>query len=107
MREQGRAHHSPRLVLAVLRLEEPPAASEPARLGIITGRRVGGATERVRVRRRLREVLRAARPTLRDGAWLVLIAKPAARGASLEALRADWDRLAAKARVRRDPPAEA
>ena len=107
VREEGRAFHAARLVLAVLRHKESPAAEAPARLGIITGRRVGGAVERVRVRRRLREVLRVARPALHAGAWLVVIAKPAARDASLADLRADWERLAAKARILRDPPAEA
>jgi ribonuclease P protein component len=70
------------------------AEPTPARVGIITSRRVGGAIERNRVRRRLREIVRADRPRLRGGVWIVVIARRRAVEASFEDLRCEWRRLA-------------
>jgi ribonuclease P protein component len=70
---------------------------EAARFGMVTSKKVGGAVVRNAVRRRLREVARHARPTLKPGVWLVTIAKKAAGEASLAELRDEWTRLARKA----------
>ncbi len=73
-------------------------ASEPSggssRFGFITSRRVGGAVERNRTRRRLREICRLNRPEIAPG-WLVLtVAKSAAAKASYAELREEWLLLA-------------
>ena len=49
---------------------------EAARLGLSVSRRVGGAVERNRVKRVLREQFAALEPTPPDGADVVVIARP-------------------------------
>ena len=56
--------------------------TEPTRVGIIVGRRVGKAAVRNKVRRRLREAMRALAPTVYPGQDVVLIARPPASEAS-------------------------
>lgn len=67
------------------------------RAGFVTSKRVGGAVVRNRIRRRLREVVRRNQPGLRAGFWMVVIARPAAAGASYAALEDEWLRLAKRA----------
>lgn len=90
MKRDGRSFPGRFAVLSVL---EHPGDETPARLGIITSRRVGGAVVRNRVRRRWREIFRAARPQLRPGLWLVLIARAPAAAAKFEELVGEWERL--------------
>jgi ribonuclease P protein component len=71
--------------------------TEAARIGIITSRRVGGAVQRNGVRRRIREIARAARPQLVAGLWMVIIAKHNATAAEYSSLREEWTQLARKA----------
>jgi len=54
----------------------------PPRVGVVAGRRVGGAVVRNRVKRRLREAL--ARAELRDGTDYVVVAFPGAATATYE-----------------------
>ena len=49
----------------------PGDPAEPPRVAYAIGRRVGGATVRNRVRRRLRSIVRDLRPALGPGAWLI------------------------------------
>lgn len=74
LREEGRSFHGKLVVLTLLKAE--PGAE--TRIGLITSRRVGGAVVRNRVRRRLREILRALRPRMERGLWLVVVARHAA-----------------------------
>lgn len=57
------------------------------RLGLVVSRRFGGAVARNRVRRRLREALRAERGRLRGGADVVVVPRRAAAAASYADLR--------------------
>ena len=50
---------------------------ETTRFGLATGRKLGGAVVRNRVRRRLREVLRAMAPSFQPGWDVLIIARPA------------------------------
>ena len=83
------------MLLSVL----PDAAPGDARVGIVTSRRVGGAVERNRVRRRLREIVRADHAHLMPGAWLVIVARARAVGAEFAELREEWLRLVRRANV--------
>jgi ribonuclease P protein component len=83
------------MVLSVLKTEP----DTETRIGFVTSRRVGGAVVRNRVRRQLREVVRAARPLMGRGFWLVIIARQAAARASFEAIRAEWLQLAQRCAV--------
>jgi ribonuclease P protein component len=44
---------------------------EPPRVAYAIGKHVGGATERNRIRRRLREIVRNLERPLEPGAWLI------------------------------------
>jgi ribonuclease P protein component len=50
---------------------------ETTRFGLSTGRRLGGAVVRNRVRRRIREALRVMAPSFQPGWDVLIIAKPA------------------------------
>ena len=70
-----------------------PNGRDHDRFGISTGRRLGGAVQRNRVRRRLREILRHA-PNDSGYGWDVLIVvRPAAVDASFDELRDALERL--------------
>ena len=56
----------------------PGGSSEPPKVAYAVGRRVGGAVQRNRLRRRLRAVIADLAPTMRPGAYLVGAAPEAA-----------------------------
>jgi ribonuclease P protein component len=68
------------------------------RYGISTGRRLGGAVTRNRVRRRLREILRAEADASERGWDVLVVARPASASASFSELRAALVRLLAAVR---------
>ena len=49
----------------------PGDPAEPPRVAYAIGKHVGGATERNRIRRRLREIVRDLERPLGSGAWLI------------------------------------
>src|SRR4030095_14778021 len=71
----------------------------PWRAGFVTSGRLGGAVVRNRVRRRLREIVRRHQHELRQGVWLVIIARHEAATASYGALEDEWLRLARRASI--------
>jgi len=70
-----------------------------SRVGFITSRRLGSAVVRNRVRRRLREIVRRHQHDLRQGFWIVLVARRDAANASYRALEDEWLRLARRASI--------
>jgi len=70
---EGSSHASRHLVLHSF--PRPNASDEP-RLGISVGRKVGGAVERTRMKRLLREAFWAAAQELPAGHDFVLVARP-------------------------------
>lgn len=95
VREEGRTVRGGLLMFGVLAVE----SEEKFRVGIVTSRRLGGATFRNRVRRRLREIFRRHQHALKGGTWLVVIARPAAAQANSATLEAEWLRLARRAEI--------
>lgn len=91
VRKQGVTRAGQCVVVNVMRLPD----GGPWRSGIITSRKVGNAVRRNRVRRRLREIVRAA--ALEDGLWIVTVTRPAAVSAAFEDLRQDWLRTVRRA----------
>jgi ribonuclease P protein component len=72
---QGRSTANRHLVLYAF----PNATAERPRLGLSVSRKVGGAVERNRVKRVLREAFARTEPDLSPGQDVVLVARPAAR----------------------------
>ena len=95
VKDKGRSWPGRFLILGVL----VDAADTPARIGLITSRRVGNAVVRNRVRRLLRESVRPARPQLKANCWVVLVARHTAARASLAELSAEWLRRARRAAI--------
>jgi ribonuclease P protein component len=71
----GRSHAGREFVLYVF----PRGGDEPPRLGLSVSRKVGGAVERNRVKRVLREAFALESPRLPEGSDAVVIARPDAR----------------------------
>ncbi|HEY1167634.1 MAG TPA: ribonuclease P protein component [Candidatus Limnocylindrales bacterium] len=57
---------------------------EETRFGLSTGRKLGGAVVRTRVRRRLREALRVMAPSFQPGWDVLIIARPPIVGADFQ-----------------------
>ncbi len=66
---------------------------EETRFGFSTGRKLGGAVVRNRVRRRLREALRVMAPSFQPGWDVLIIARPALVGADHDALVGALDQV--------------
>ena len=92
VRGSGRSLVQPLLVLTVLANE-----LDHSRVGVTVSRRVGTAVVRNRIRRRLSEALRTRYADLPLGQDLVLVARPAAAGASWAELNQALDRALARA----------
>jgi ribonuclease P protein component len=65
-----------------------PGAS--CRLGVVTSRRIGGAVERARARRLLREAFRLTQPALRQPVDMVLVARQSIAGKKLGDVQRDY-----------------
>jgi ribonuclease P protein component len=72
---QGRSHAGRELVLYVF----PRGEEQPPRLGLSVSRKVGGAVQRNRVKRLLREAFALEAEKLPAGTDAVLVARPDAR----------------------------
>ena len=81
-RRVGTAHFT--LLLAAQRVPGP------SRLGLVVGRRIGGAVQRNRVKRLCRECFRTHPDLLPVGVDLIVIARPGAPELDLERVRAEW-----------------
>lgn len=90
VREKGKSSQGRLLRLGVLKESDP----KPTRIGLVTSKRVGGAVDRNKTRRRLREMIRAVLPSIAPGLDIVVVAKSSAASASFDELRAEWLLLA-------------
>lgn len=100
VRNEGTSYPGRFLVLQVLR----DAGLEGFKFGLISPRKLGTAVERNRIRRRLREIVRAHRESIADGIWLVIIARWRAPGAAFSELENEWVRLGNRAGILKPPP---
>jgi ribonuclease P protein component len=81
IQSNGTSRSQPLLIARFLRTD-----LETTRFGLSTGRRLGGAVVRNRVRRRLRVALRAMAPSFQPGWDVLIIARPALVDADHDAL---------------------
>ncbi|HEX5176490.1 MAG TPA: ribonuclease P protein component [Chthoniobacteraceae bacterium] len=96
LKREGASFHGNFIVLSFVHVPQ-----SPMRFGLITSRRVGPAVIRNRVRRRLREIVRADRARIVAEGWCVLVARARAADASFHQMREDWRALARRARLLR------
>jgi ribonuclease P protein component len=86
-----RGRRSGRDTLVVHLLAEGDPDNQPARVGFVVSRQVGGAVTRNRVKRRLRHLMRARVARLAPGTTCVIRALPTAADADFRRLRHDVD----------------
>lgn len=101
VREKGASYAGKYLVLGVLKDEGVAEFG----YGLITGRKLGIAVKRNRIRRLLREVIRAHRAEIAPGWHFVVIGRWRAAGATLQDLERDWLKLAKRLGILLSPAA--
>ena len=94
VQKDGAAVRTPHFVLLVARR----ADDGPARLGIVTTRKIGVAVVRNRIKRLCRESFRLTPEMLPKNIDLVVIAKEGAGTLKLQDVRDEWARAGAKLR---------
>jgi ribonuclease P protein component len=82
-------------------LDDPEVPSFKA--GFIVPKALGNAVARNRLRRRLREIVKAAAPALRSHVRIVTLARRGSPSLEFGALKDEWLRLARRAGVLRMP----
>jgi ribonuclease P protein component len=85
---QGSVRSNPLLVVRIRRTD-----FEETRFGFSTGRKLGGAVVRNRVRRRLREALRVMAPSFQPGWDVLIIARPPVLAVDYKTLTASLHNL--------------
>ncbi len=90
IKEKGRSQAGRFFVLALLRDE----TLADFRFGLVTSKRLGNAVVRNRVRRQLREIIRAHRAEIAPGWQFVTIARWRSADAPFAEMEQDWVRLA-------------
>ena len=70
--KQGRRHFSSHMTVFYLRLAGAPSTEQRERVGFTVGRVLGGAVERNRIKRRLREAVRLRRAVLKGAVDVVI-----------------------------------
>jgi ribonuclease P protein component len=76
----------------------------PARLGVVSSRKIGGAVVRNRARRLIREAFRLHRSGLAHSVDLVLVARPSIAGKSFASVEKDFLATLSKAGLLKQPP---
>jgi len=74
--KQGRRHFSSHLTVFYLRQAEGASPDRSARIGFTVGRVLGGAVQRNRIKRRLREAVRLRRSVLQGAGGVDVVINP-------------------------------
>jgi len=94
IQERGTSRSHPLLVARFLRNERGET-----RFGLATGRRLGGAVVRNRVRRRLREALRSMAASIEPGWDVLIVARPDLVSSDYKAIVEALERLLGRAGI--------
>lgn len=94
-----------RLAFSVATIYVLPRPSSEARLGVSVGRKIGGAVQRNRLRRRIREAFGRVRPRLWQGVDIVIVPRPSAADVPFSRLVSSISAALETAGVLRDPVA--
>jgi ribonuclease P protein component len=94
VRNFGKSFAHPLVVLVKL-----PLTEDGLRVGVVAGRALGGAVQRNRAKRMLREAMRMLLPGLQAGWDLILIARQPLLNASLEQIKAALTQLFRRANL--------
>ncbi len=103
IKAQGQSQSGRYFVLALLRDE----GLEDFRFGLVTGRKLGGAVVRNRLRRQMREIIRDNRAQIVPGFRFVTIARWRAPQAEFAEMRQDWVHVARRLGLLLKPAASA
>jgi len=90
--KQGRRHFSPHMTVFYLLGPQDALSRKQARIGFTVGRQLGGAVERNRIKRRLREVVRLRRTVLPDAVDVVINPKKSVQNLEFAGLLEEVDR---------------
>ncbi|MFR1758617.1 MAG: ribonuclease P protein component [Christensenellaceae bacterium] len=88
-------------LLSLVQVRSGPPAQ--LRVGFSVSKKVGNAVTRNRVKRRMREAMRAELPLVRGGYQMIFVARPAAAEADYRALARDTQALLRRAKLYRTP----
>lgn len=99
VRREGKSYAHPLTVLVACPQTQPATA----RVGVVAGRSVGGAVQRNRAKRLLREAIRAQAKQVKDGWDLMLIARAPLAGVKLPQAQAAVNQLLHRAHVLTTP----
>ena len=94
VRNFGKSYAHPLVVLVAI-----PSTKKGLRVGIIAGRSVGGAVQRNRAKRLLREAMRSLSSRVSPGWDLVLIGRRPLLGATLQQVQAAVSQLVSRANL--------
>lgn len=98
VRNAGKSYAHPLVVLVA-----SPSTEETLKVGVTAGRSVGGAVERNRAKRLLREAMRLLIPGVRTGWDLILIARKPLATASFDQVQATLLQLMQRAKLLKPP----
>jgi ribonuclease P protein component len=100
VRSSGKSYAHPLVVLVA-----HPSTEMQLRVGVVAGRSVGGAIQRNRAKRLLRESARSLLPSLKPGWDLILIARQPLLGADSQQVLAAISNLVQRAQLIKPPDA--
>ena len=98
VRNAGKSYAHPLIVLVA-----SPAAENSLKVGVTAGRSVGGAIQRNRAKRLLREAMRLLLPAIRPGWDLILIARKPLAVATYEQVQSTLSQLIRRANLLTPP----
>lgn len=101
VRREGRSWDTP-----LVTLNAATSRRRTSRCGFVVGKRIGGAVERNRAKRRMREAVRLVYDHIAPGWDLVFVIRsPAVTTVAFEQLRGTVEQLLKRAGIWREPPA--